>query len=140
MYIYDDDIYKDRMEARARHAPLASSKPSPGPPRAPTVPVAPTLRPQGLSVRAPALPALPTLRLLPVCVVHYHIITSYVPVRLHMPVCVAHYRNTSSHRMSHHHITHAASPLSVCGTHTRMRLCLCVRVNARARVPARISM
>ncbi len=112
------------MEARARHAPPASSKPSPGPLRAPTVPVAPTLRPQGLSVRAPALPALPILHLLPVCVVHYHIITSYVSVRL-MPVCVAHYHNTSSHRMSHHHITHAASPLGVCGTHTHVCACVC---------------
>ncbi len=78
------------MEARARHAPPASSKPSPCPPRAPTVTVAPTLRPQGLSVRAPALPALPTLRLLPVCVVHYHITHHIVCVRAFAYACVWH--------------------------------------------------
>jgi len=61
------------MEARARYAPPASSRPRPGPPRAPTVPVAHTLPPRALLVRAPALPALPTLRLLPVCMARYHI-------------------------------------------------------------------
>ena len=48
-------------------------------------------------------------------------------------LCVAHYHNTSSHCVSHHHITHAAFPLSVCGTHTRMCWCLCVCARARTR-------
>ena len=61
------------MEARARYAPPASSRPRPGPPRAPTVPVAHTLPPRALSVRAPALPALPTLRLLLVCMADCHV-------------------------------------------------------------------
>ena len=75
----------DRMEARARYAPPASSRPRPGPPRAPTVPVAHTLPPRALSVRAPALPALPTLRLLLVCMADCHI---------------THHHNTFT---SHHH-------------------------------------
>ena len=103
--------------ARARHAPPASSKPCPGPPHAPTVPVAPTLRPQGLSVRAPALPALQILRLLPVCVVHYHTITSHV---------------TSSH--------HARCVPSQCVWHTLVcaGVYVCVRERARASASTRI--
>jgi hypothetical protein len=48
-------------------------------------------------------------------------------------LCVAHYHNTSSHCVSHHHITHAAFPLSVCA-HTLVcaGVYVCVRERARA--------
>ena len=70
----------------------------------------------------------------------HHIITSHVSVRLRIPVwdtlshrCETHYHTgvrhiiTSSHRMPHHHFTHAF-----------VFMCVCAR--ARTRVPARMSM
>ena len=122
------------MEALARHALPASSKPRPGPPHAPSVLVADTLRPRLLLVRAPALPALPTLRRLQVCVAHYHITSSH---RMCTCVCVylceTHYHTGVRHiiiqvwdTLSHHHI---ACHIII----SRTLLCLCVCARARAR-------
>ena len=85
-----------------------------------------------LFVAAPALPAPPTLRLLPVCVAHYHIITSYVSVRLHMPVWHISQHIITSHVTPSHHARCCVSSQCVC-THTRMCWCLCVCARARTR-------
>ena len=80
-----------------------------------------------LFVAAPALPAPPTLRLLPVCVAHYHIITSYVSVRLHMPVCgkLSQHIITSQVTSSPH--ARCVSPRCV-WSHTHICACVCVCV------------
>ncbi len=85
-----------------------------------------------LFVAAPALPALPTLLILPVCVAHYHIIISYVSVRLHMPVCGTLSQHIiTSHVTSSHH-ARCVSPRCVWHTHTYALVFVCVCERARA--------